>query len=91
MKDQNSASTLYGVSDADGTTPIQLEIDPVTGRLLMEIAIVANHSSALSGPSAVKDSNSVATLLCQNDDSSGNLVPEIDRVNSQLFVDIIIE
>ena len=89
MIDQNSVSTLYGVSDLDGITPVLIEIDPVTGAILVEITVVADHASTLSPAQAGKDGNSVSTLLCQTDNNSGNMVPAIDSLNSQLFVDVL--
>lgn len=35
-RDQNHVPTMLGVSSVDGVTPIPVEIDPVTGRLLVD-------------------------------------------------------
>ena len=35
-RDQNHVPTMLGVSSTDGVTPIPVEIDPVTGRLLVD-------------------------------------------------------
>ena len=37
-KDQNNVSTLLGVSSVDLTTPIPIQVDPVTGAILAEIS-----------------------------------------------------
>jgi len=34
-RDANRVPALYGVSSADGTTPIPIEVDPATGRILI--------------------------------------------------------
>ena len=34
-RDENSVPTLIGVSSADGTTPTDLEVNPITGELLV--------------------------------------------------------
>lgn len=33
--DQNHVTTLLGVSSADGSTPVPVEVDPTTGQLLV--------------------------------------------------------
>lgn len=37
-KDQNAVSTLIGVSSVDNVTPTLIAVDPVTGRMLVDIA-----------------------------------------------------
>lgn len=36
--DENAVPTLIGVSSVDGTTPIKVKVDPVTGRVLVDLA-----------------------------------------------------
>ena len=38
IKDVNSVSTLIGVSSSDGITPTKVAVDPVTGRVLVDLA-----------------------------------------------------
>ena len=35
-RDKNYVTTLMGVSSADGVTPILVQVDPVTGRVLVQ-------------------------------------------------------
>ncbi len=37
-RDDNQVTTLIGVSNADGTTPVTLYVDPVTHRLLVSVS-----------------------------------------------------
>ena len=85
--DANSVSVLCGKSDSDNSV-MPFQIDPVTGYILAEITLVADETSVLSDGWAQKDANSVSTLLGVADDSSGLLVPVIDRRNSYFYADL---
>ncbi len=61
-KDVNSASVLCGVSDLDGSV-MPLQIDPVTGALLVVLTIVPDDTPVLSPDRAQKDVNGSPTLL----------------------------
>jgi len=37
-RDQNSVPTLIGVSSVDGVTPVRVAVDPVTGRVLVDVS-----------------------------------------------------
>lgn len=37
-KDDNDVSTLIGVSSLDGKTPVAVAVDPVTGRVLVDLS-----------------------------------------------------
>lgn len=87
--DENSVPTLCGISDLDGSV-IPIQIDPVTGRILIELMNSINNSPVLSGGRAAKDGNSVATILGTADDGSGVLIPGIYHTNQLLFVDLIV-
>lgn len=86
--DGNNVSVLCGKSDLDNSV-MPFQIDPVTGAILAELDIVTDSTSILSPARAQKDVNSVATLLGVADDSSGLLVPVIDRRNNLLYVDVL--
>lgn len=90
-KDQNSVAPMYGISNVNASTILPIQIDPVTNRIIAEITIISSSNSVLSGANAAKDGNSSATILCQKDDSSGNLVPVMDHTNKILFVDLLKE
>ena len=86
-RDINGVSVLCGVSDLDGSV-MPLQIDPVTGRLLIEIVGATNASPVLSHGWAVKDANGTATLLGVTDNATGLLIPEIYNGNSRLWVEL---
>lgn len=89
-KDANSVATLCGISDLDGSV-MPIQIDPVTRGILIEVTSVSDNTSVLSPGWAQKDPNSVATILGTADDSSGLLVPGVDRRNNLLWIDFITE
>lgn len=88
--DENSVSTIYGVSSVDGVTILPLQIDPVTGRVLAEIDGTLDVTSVLKDR-AIKDDNSVATMLAVADDDSGVLPLMMDSTNNKVFVDLVVE
>lgn len=90
MKDDNSVSIIYGVSSVDGVTILPLKIDPVTGRVLAEIDTTLDVPPVLQDR-AIKDDNSVSTMLCVADDDSGVLPLMIDSTNNEVFIDLVIE
>ena len=47
-RDQNSVTTLLGVSSFDGVTPIPVYVNPVTHRLLVDNAGVTSGTSVPS-------------------------------------------
>lgn len=52
LRDQNRVTVLLGVSSADGVTPIPLKINPVTGRILAEVAAGGESNTASNTGSA---------------------------------------
>lgn len=60
IKDNNQISTLLGTSNADGSTPVRIKIDPSTHA----IAITDGESgSDLSGDIAARDNNMIPVML----------------------------
>ena len=89
-KDENSVAPLYGIDNVTGLpTPVQM--DPVTGRVLIEIYVVSDAGGVLSNGWAAKDGNSVSTLLGEADDGSGLLIPVFDNRNDFIYLDLIQE
>ena len=84
MKDQNSISPILGYGDDGKIYPLQ--IDPVTGSLLIEL-YSEGSGTEISDGTAKKDSNSVATMLCDTD-TTGQLIPTIDASNNYLHIDL---
>ena len=63
-RDENRVPTLIGVSSADGTTPTDLEVDPATGRLLVDPGTVSvAHSKTLKTASGTVSSSGDNTLV----------------------------
>lgn len=89
-KDENSVAILGGVSDLDGSV-LPIQIDPVSGGILIEVYIVSDGTSVLSAGRAGKDGNSSSTLLGVADDASGLLIPGFDNRNNYLWMDILTE
>lgn len=48
-RDQNNVTTLIGVSSLDLTTPTLVAVDPVTGRMLVDIAGNTFYTDTVSG------------------------------------------
>ena len=62
-RDGNNIPTLIGTSLADGTTPVNVYVDPVTHRLLVSLATGANYSGALSGITNITIVNGLITAV----------------------------
>lgn len=60
-RDQNYVSTLIGVSNADGSTPVTVYVDPVTHRLLVSASGGSGTVTSVSVVTANGVSGSVAT------------------------------
>lgn len=60
-KDENGIPVLMGVSNADGVTPIMVYVDPVTHRLLVDLAGGSGTVTSVSIVTANGISGSVAT------------------------------
>ncbi len=62
-RDQNSVPTLIAVSNVDGFTPVRLYADPVTHRLLVDIASATGTAVNDETPAGtINGSNKVFTL-----------------------------
>lgn len=59
-KDENGIPVLMGVSNADGVTPIMVYVDPVTHRLLVDLAVGSGTVTSFSIVTANGISGSVA-------------------------------
>lgn len=79
-RDQNSVTTMLGVSSADGVTPVPIQIDSVTGKLLMLIDGMGAHSAVTNRQIASRDENSVTTMIGTSENDDGVLVNAV--VNS---------
>ncbi|KKN56834.1 hypothetical protein LCGC14_0568160 [marine sediment metagenome] len=69
VRDDNRVTAMLGVSSADGTTPLPVQINPVTGRVLIEVTGVG--SGDVVGPAGATD-NAIARF----DGVTGLLIQE---------------
>lgn len=93
-RDDNRVPTLLGVSSADGITPIPIQVNPVTGRMLAEAALgggdmtkavydPANIAEQLVGLTAIQTlTNKTLTSAVLNIGVSGTAVLDEDDMHS---------
>lgn len=83
-RDDNRVVTLSGVNNSGRVVPLQ--VDSVTGRLLVAINIVASTSPAVGAGNAERDDNHVPVALVV--DPNGDPHPLlVDARNDGLWVD----
>ena len=76
--------------DTDGLTTLPLRVDPVTKRLLLDIAGVTSTTPATL--SEQRDDNRIPTANAVTDDTARTITPLIiDNRNGLLFVDLLVE
>jgi hypothetical protein len=68
--DVNNQPTLIGVSTADGSTPVAIEVDPTTGGMVVS-ATVTPATSSVNTATSVASSVSNVTLLASNTSRKG--------------------
>jgi hypothetical protein len=66
VTDENWRHSLIGVSSANGTTPVPVEVDPVTGRTLVDAEVSATGSDYQTGFSASTLNSNVFTIDVSN-------------------------
>ena len=88
VRDANRVTSALGVSSADGVTTLPLEIDSVTGKLLINVTGVVDPGGTLSGADAMRDGNRVTTALAEKDDDTGLASLAVDSRNEYLYIDI---
>lgn len=89
-RDENRKSVGGGINLSDLITPIQLMVDPVTNRLLIDVTLSGSLGSIV--PTEVgHDQNRRTTAYGVTDDVNENLSALIvDHTNGYLFVDLLI-
>ena len=90
-RDENFIAVALGVSDTDGTTTLPLSVDPVTGRLLIEINGQLTDGNTV--PLMVgRDENWRETASAVTDDADETVSPLIvDNRNNYLYIDLLVE
>lgn len=82
-RDQNQITTALGISSTDGITPIEMVVDPITNKLLVDV--VSDSITVVPATIDKHDENGVPTmygistadgetLIPIRTDSSGNLL-----------------
>lgn len=94
-RDQNYVPTLIGTSSTDNTTPINVLIDPVTGRLLVDVSGSGSGGTAMTDDAAFTPGTTQGTpIFAMLDDSAPDSVDEGDAgivrmsANRVLYVQI---
>lgn len=73
-RDNNRVTTWLGVSSVDGVTPINIVIDSVTGRVLMDAQTIGSHSAVTNRELASRDGNYVTTAMGVSENDDGTVV-----------------
>lgn len=92
IHDDNQSNGILGVSSADGVSTLPVRVDPVTGRVLMDITQISSTSVPTLGTTIPRDSNQVPVGRGVTDDT--NLTPTpllISSSNGFLLIDVNVE
>lgn len=81
-RDENFVTVLLGVSSVDGVTPVPLQVDPVTGRLLVDVE-GGEGSGDVVGPGSAVDDN-----IAVFDGTTGKLIKDGGTTIAALQSDI---
>jgi len=87
-RDANHVPAGLGVSNTDGTTTLPFYIDSATGRVLLDLSVVADAGGSVSDEPDERDANRVTAMLCLKEDGSGLGSPAIDNRNGYLYLDL---
>ena len=86
--DDNSQYASMAVTDDAALTPSPLLVDPITGRLMITIAIV---TAASTGASPEIDENSNSCAMAVTDDASATVKPWLTDDDGLLWMDVSVE
>lgn len=100
--DQNWVPTLLGVSSADGETPVPVEVNPLTGGLLIDttvsigsvtndgtFATPVNQATEIARLTSIRDNQTNSNQLTQIVDGSGNVIGT-EEIGSQIYLNTAI-
>ena len=88
MRDENYQPPAYGKSTANNDL-LPFKVDPVTGRLLVEIKVVSSLPSNLPGSKI--DANRTPAALGVSDDANKEPMPLLTDDDGNLICDVIVE
>ena len=84
FRDQNHVPAIFGSSNADGTTPTLVYIDPTSHILQVDDDVTG---SDFSGDTALRDENHVTGLLAVSDADGVTPVPVyVDAITNKLLI-----
>lgn len=76
--------------DATNSVPKNLLVDPITGRLLIDVTLVADYVE-VTHTLAGHDENHITSANATTDDASATAVPLlVDNSNNNLLIDLIV-
>jgi hypothetical protein len=87
VRDENRVTVGLGVSSADGVTTLPIQIDAVTGRVLVDVTSVEEGGSSVATV-APRDANHVPASLGLKSDDSGVGAIAMDSRNGNLYLDL---
>lgn len=90
QRDQNYKTVTLGYDETSGE-PIEVAIDPLTGRILAEIIPVSADTPPTSPTAFHRDSNSVPVAGLYNETTGGVEPMYIDADNGGIRADVVIE
>lgn len=83
-KDNNQVPVLLGASNADGTTPLPIQVDPATHEIIMDDNTTGSN---LSDSNARRDNNAIPIgLAVSSIDDVTPVMIYIDSVTNKLLV-----
>jgi hypothetical protein len=87
VRDNNRVAVGLGVSSADETTTLPMQIDAATGRLLISVTAVAEAGGEVA-TIAPRDGNHVPAALGLKSDDSGVAGISMDNRSGNLYLDL---
>jgi len=87
VRDGNRVTVGLGVSSADDTTTLPIQIDDVTGRLLIAVTVVEDEGGEMA-TIAPRDGNHIPAELGLKSDDSGIGAIAMDNRNGNVYLDL---
>ena len=82
-KDNNGTSTVLGVLDSDGVTPICIKVNPVNNAIKV---IDDTTGTASTRKDSIKDNNGVPVLMGVSSADMKTLIPIATDINGNLLI-----
>lgn len=88
-RDQNNVSTIVGVSSADGSVTIPVEVDSVTEELIFEAAEIAAQGAVTNREIAYRDENHVPVMIGVSSSDNETIVMPVCSPDGYLRFELI--